>query len=392
MLKSARDHDNRWGLCHGYGTVYGIEETAEIFEVLLNWAPTNDAKTREFEQAFARYSGARHAIAVSSCFAALHLAAVTLGIGPGDEVLVPPLTFVATANAFAIQGARVRFVDVDPVFLNMDPQRIDSLLTERTRAIIPVDLYGCPCDMDSIMEIGRKHGIPVIEDAAHTVGAKYKGRAVGSLADITAFSFQRAKNMSTLGEGGMITTDNPEWADRMTALRQHGGGQHIGLNYRMTDVQAAVGLVQLSHRLDKFNEHRRRLAQRYNERLAEIDGVVLPAAPPYVNHAFHLYSIRIDERKVGVSRDEIIRRMKEEFDIVCIVQYPCVHLLDTYRKLGHAERECPIAEAEAAKIITLPIGPRLDYADIDFVVDALKKVVAREHRSRSAARVKGPNR
>lgn len=375
MLRSTRATDNRWGLCHGYGTTYGVEEIAELMEVLLNWAPTNDSKTREFERAFADYVQTRHAIAVSSCAAALHLSAIVLGVGPGDEVLVPPITFVATANAFAIQGAEIRFVDVDPHTLNMDPRLVEAHITERTKAIVPVDLAGHPCDLDSLMAIGRKYGIKVIEDAAHSVGAEYKGRRVGSLVDITAFSFQRCKNMSTLGEGGMITTDDDTLAELFTSCRQHGGGKILGLNYRMTDVQAAAGLIQLTQRLEKHNQHRRRLAHYYNSKLTEIDGITTPAELPDISHPYHLYSIRVDEKALHIGRDEIIRRMKDEHDIWCIVQYPCVHLLDVYRARGHKEGECPIAERESARLITLPINPRLNEDDLDTVIAALKEVL-----------------
>jgi dTDP-4-amino-4,6-dideoxygalactose transaminase len=377
-MKSRREQDNRWGLCHGFGTCYGVEEMAEMAEVMLDWAPTNDAKVREFEQAFAAYTDARHAIAVANCAAALHLAAIALDIGPGSEVLAPPITFPATANAFAIQGALIRFVDVDPVTLNMDPARIEPLLSPRTRAIVPVDLNGLVCDMDEIMAIGTKHGVPVIQDAAHSVGALYKGRPVGSLANVTAFSFQRSKNMSTLGEGGMITTDDSALAERMTLCRQHGAGKVIGLNYRMTDIQAAAGLVQLARRLDVQNDKRRRLAHHYSQRLAGIEGITLPFEPPHVRHPYHLYSVRVDEKKLGISRDGIMQRLRDEHGIWCIVQYPCVHLLDAYRAMGHGEGECPVAESESAKILTLPINPRLEESDIDVVADALRVVLNRQ--------------
>lgn len=377
MLKSQRSMDNRWGLAHGYGTVYGVEEIAEMMDVMLNWAPTNDTKTREFEREFARYTQARHAIAVSSCAAALHLSAIALEVGPGDEVLVPPITFVATANDFAIQGAKIRFVDVQADTLMMDPDLIEPMLTERTKAIVPVDLSGHPCAIDAIMAIGSKHGIRVVEDAAHSIGAEYKGRPVGSLADITTFSFQRCKNISTLGEGGMITTDDDRLAEVMTSCRQHGDGKMVGLNYRMTDVQAAVGLIQLTLRLEKQNEHRRRLAHYYNQQLGQIDGITLPAERLDVKHPYHLYSIRVDEKKLGISRNEIIQRMKDEYNIWCIVQYPCVHLLDVYRARGHKEGECPVAERESARLITLPINPRFSEPDLDVVIGSLKNILRR---------------
>jgi perosamine synthetase len=383
MLKSARDSDNRWGLCHGYGSIYGTEEMAEMGQVMLDWAPTNDSKVREFEVAFARYTGAARAIAVSSCAAALHLSAIALGIGPGDEVLVPPLTFVATANAFAITGARIRFVDVEPTRLMMDPTKLASMVNEKTRAIVPVDLYGDVADLDPIRAIGREHNIPVVEDAAHSLGADRKGKRVGSLAEITAFSFQRAKNMSTLGEGGMLTTEDERLADLMTSCRQHGEGRNIGLNYRMTDVQAAAGVVQLTRRLDQQNDKRRELARHYTTQLSEIDGITLPLEFPEVKHVFHLYTIRVDPQKLSITRDDIIRRMKEQFGIWCIVQYPCVHLLEVYRKLGHREGECPVAEQESERLLCLPINPRLSFEDVDFVVKSLKHVLAEASQQRS---------
>jgi dTDP-4-amino-4,6-dideoxygalactose transaminase len=375
MLKSKREADNPWALCHFYGTVYGVEEAAEMMEVLLDWAPTNDAKTREFEAEFARRTQAKHALALSSCAAGLHLSAIALGIGPGDEVMVPPITFEATANNFALQGAKIRFVDVEPKTMNMDPERIEPMITERTKAIVPVDLGGHACEMDKIMAIGKRYGIKIIEDAAHSVGGEYKGRPVGSLADVTVFSFQRCKNISTLGEGGMATTDDDHLADLIDMGRHHGRGKIVGPNYRMTDVQAAAGLVQLKLRLEAHNAHRRRLAHYYNQKLGELEGLTLPHESPEVKHPYHLYNIRIDQKKLGISRDEVIQKLKEDFDIWCVVHYPCVHLLEPYRAMGHGEGECPIGETESAKIVSLPINPRMTFDDVDTVTDALKKTL-----------------
>ena len=286
-----------------HGSQYGEEELAALAEVLRASAPSCGPKTQEFEGAFARYCGTASALAVTSATAGLQLAMIAARVAPGDEVITTPISWIATANAAAMQGATVVFADVDPKTLNLDPESVARKITPRTKAIIPVHLYGQCCDMDALMRLARPKGITVVEDAAHAAGAIYKGRKAGSLGDIGVFSFHQQKNMSTLGEGGMVTTSNPDLEERMFShrslcARAYGPKRKylsvdetrrpmgknywyfdfddIGFNFRMTDAQAAVGLVQL-RKLDGWNARRREIARRYTERLSGLPGLTPPS-------------------------------------------------------------------------------------------------------------------
>lgn len=367
---------------------YGLEEATAVIEVLKNGAPTHGPKVHEFEGKFSKYIGVKYAVTCTSGGAALHLATIAAGIGHGDEVLVPSIPFPATASLPAFQGAKVRFIDVVPQTLEIDPKKVEASITEKTKAIYPVHLYGQPVEMDAIMDISEEHDLIVIEDCAHAVGAEYKGRKAGSIGHIGIFSFHQAKIMSTLGEGGMLTTNIDECAEKAHTYSTHGfipiGGKrfwkmrypYTGLNYRMTDAQAAVGLVKLE-KLDIERQKRRRLANHLSRQLEGIDGLTLPFEKQHVKHAWSNYApVFIDKEKLGVDRDEFLWKLMTEEGIHGYVAYPSVELEECYQKLGHKKGECPIAEELSEKIATLPLHSRLSNEDIDYMAEAIKKIVS----------------
>src|SRR5258707_2774043 len=303
------------------GSIYGEEEKAAVLEVLSANAPSCGPKVQEFQEAFAAYCNAAHGLAVTSATAGLSLALIAAGVGPGDEVITTPISWISTANAAAVLGDKVVFADVDARTLNLDPASVEKKITSRTKAILPVHLYGQCSDMDALNDLARPHNICVVEDAAHAAGAEYKGRKAGSLGDIAVFSFHQQKNMVTLGEGGLITTSDKSLYERMLSHRSlccltydpkgkylpldesiHPMGkrywyldfEEIGFNYRMTDVQAAVGLVQLQ-KLHSLNERRMQIASMYSQGLAGIEGLTLPFIAPQNKHVFHIYCLLLED-------------------------------------------------------------------------------------------------
>jgi len=368
----------------------GAEEVADVLEVLRSDWLTTGPMVAAFEERFAAAVGARCAVAVSSGTAALHAAAFAAGIGPGDEVITTPLTFAATANCVLYQGGRPVFADVDPETLNMDPNEVERLITPRTRAIIPVHFAGHPCDMDALRAIADRHGLAVIEDCCHALGAEWRGRRVGALGPLNAFSFHPVKHITT-GEGGMITTDSPELAARLRSFRNHGlegdaadrlrRGEWVydmvalGYNYRLTDLQCALGLRQLE-RLNAFLSRRQRLAARYLEGLRDLTCQVLPeirlpVVRPGARHAWHLFVVQLER-----DRDAAFAALRAE-NIGVTVHYRPVHLLTYYReRLGTREGLCPRAEAAAQRVLTLPLFPRMTDRDIADVIAAVRKVLA----------------
>ncbi|MEE8575401.1 MAG: DegT/DnrJ/EryC1/StrS family aminotransferase, partial [Thermodesulfobacteriota bacterium] len=280
------------------------------------WISSSGKYIGLFEERFAAFLGVRHATACSNGTAALHLALLATGIGPGDEVIVPSLTYVATANAVTYTGATPVFVDSEPDTWNMDASQVEPLITEKTRAIIPVPLFGHPCDMDAIIDIAKSHGLYVIEDAAEAIGSTYKGKRCGSIADISTFSFYGNKTITT-GEGGMVVTDSDELAEKVRLLKGQGMDPLrrywfpvVGYNYRMTNVAAAIGLAQLES-IDKFLAKRREIAAWYGEHLKGIPGITLPIEKDYARHSYWIYSILI-ERDYGTGRDEVMETLLKE--------------------------------------------------------------------------------
>jgi dTDP-4-amino-4,6-dideoxygalactose transaminase len=331
-----------------------------------------------FEQEFAKYCDASECIALNSGTSALHLALLAAGVGPGDEVITVPFTFVASVATILYTGARPVLVDIDPYSFNMNPAGVEAAITSRTKAIMPVHLYGQPADMDSIHEIARRHSLVVIEDAAQAHGAKYKGRSVGTLGDIGCFSFYPTKNLGAYGEGGAVTTNNSEYAKKIRMLRDWGQDSkyhHVlpGFNYRMEGLQGAILRVKLRH-LERWIETRRAIAARYTQQLAN-SGLSLPREVPGVRHVYHVYSLRIADR-------DAFRSALLEEGIQTAVHYAIpVHLQPAYAGLGYHRGSFPESEAAANEVVALPIYPELDEDQVEAVCSAVGKVAAQHSKS-----------
>ena len=324
-----------------------------------------------FESEFAAYCSASRGIAVNSGTSALHLALLAAGVGPGDEVITTPFTFVATVAAIRYTGARPVFVDIDPRSFTIDPDRIDGAVTSRTKAIVPVHLYGQPADMDPIRACANTHGLIVIEDAAQAHGAEYKGRRVGSLGDLACFSFYPGKNLGACGEGGIVVTSDPRYAETIAMLRDWGQARkyhHVrhGYNYRMDGLQGAILRVKLRH-LPRWTEARRSRAALYDRALAA-SGVVTPAAVPFARHVYHVYAVR------SAARDEVQTTLQAA-GVQTGIHYPIpVHLQAAYRDLGYLAGEFPEAERAAREVLSLPMYPELGDSAIEQVAGMIHSV------------------
>jgi perosamine synthetase len=350
----------------------GEEELANVVQAVKSgWVSSQGVFVREFEEGFARYCGAKHGVATANGTVALHLALTALGVGAGDEVLVPSLTFIATANAVTYTGARPVFVDSHADYWCMDPGRLEEKITPRTRGIIPVHLYGHPCDMDPIMDVARRHDLWVVEDAAEAHGAEYKGRKVGSLGAIACFSFYGNKIVTT-GEGGACLTSDDRLHREMVILRDHGttpGRRYwhdrIGFNYRMTNLQAAVGVAQLA-RLDEFVRRKRELARQYSALLEGVPGIRLPLEMPWAKSACWMYSLLLDD-DFPLTAEELSRRLAAEW-IETSPFFTPVHLLPPYRD----GTGLPQAERLWRGGITLPSAVSLTEEQVAYVVAAIR--------------------
>ena len=372
----------------------GDEEIQGVVECLRSGWLTTGMKVREFEAKFAEYIGCKHAIAVNSCTSALHLALEAAGVGPGDEVITSPMTFTATAAVVEHLRARPVFVDVDAETLNLDPAGIERAITARTKAILPVHFAGQPCDMDAIEETARRHGLVVVEDAAHAVPARYKGRMVGTLSPLTCFSFYATKNITT-GEGGMVTTNDDRYAERIRVMSLHGMSRDAwkrymqgsawsyeivapGFKYNLTDVAAAIGLPQLA-RCDAFHRRRVQIVQSYNEGFAGVRGVSTPTVRDPKAHAWHLYVIQIHPDQLSVSRDAFIEALGKR-NVGVSVHFIPLHIQPYYRDTyGYRPDDFPRALAAFQRIISLPLYARMSDNDVQDVVDAVCDV-AEQHR------------
>lgn len=367
----------------------GKEEEDEVIDTLRSGWITTGPKTKRFEDMCAEYVGCKHAIALNSCTGALHLAVAGLDIGPGDEVITTPISWPATANVVIHQGAKPVFVDVEPDTLNIDPQKIEAAVTSRTKAIIPVHMAGQPCDMAAIRLIAERHGLAVIEDAAHAIGAAYHSQRIGSISRATAFSFYPIKNMTTI-EGGVLATDDDELAERARVLSLHGinkdawkrysseGSLHWhlqepGFKYNMTDVQASLGLHQLK-RLDGFIEKRKQFAKVYDEAFADVPAIEPLAHRAGIRHAHHLYIIKLNLEQLTISRDEFMLALKAE-NIGVGVHFISMHLQPYYQQsLGMRTEDFPVAENLSKQILSLPLYPKMSEADLSDVVAAVRKI------------------
>jgi dTDP-4-amino-4,6-dideoxygalactose transaminase len=366
---------------------------AEIDEVVdtlhSGWLSTGP-KTKRFEREFAEAVGMPHAVAVNSATAALHLALEALGVGEGDEVIVPAYTFTATAEVVVYRRAKPVIVDVDPVTCNITPEILAAAITPRTKAIMVVHIAGIPADMDPIMEIAHSHGIPVIEDAAHSFPSYYRGRMIGTISDITAFSFYATKTITT-GEGGMLVTANPEIAQRATMMALHGISRdawkryssegswfyevmEAGYKYNMTDIAAALGLQQLKRR-DWLLEQRTRIATRYSAAFATMPELETPPNPDHVQHAWHLYMLRLHPERLSISRDDFIKALGAA-KIGTSVHFIPLHIHPYYRDTYELKPEdCPNALASYQREISLPIYPSMTDSDADDVIAAVARIV-----------------
>ncbi len=373
----------------------GDEEIQEVVDTLRSGWLSVGPKTKEFQTRFRDYVGSAEAVAVSSCTAALHLALVAAGIGEGDEVITTPLTFCATANVIVHQRAKPVLADIRMEDFNIDPAQIEAKITPRTRAIIPVHMAGQPCRMDEIMEIARRHNIVVIEDAAHAAGAEYKGRRIGTIADMTAFSFYAIKNMTT-GEGGMLTTQDADLAATARKFSLHGISRDAwarytekgswyyevvapGYKYNMSDIGAALGLHQLA-RLDSFIDVRERYANMYTEAFADMPEILTPPVLSDIKHAWHLYVMRLVPETLTIDRAEFITELKAE-KIGTSVHFIPLHLHPFYQsEFGYARGDFPVTEAVYDNAISLPLYTRMREEDVYSVIAAVKRIVERYRR------------
>ena len=373
-----------------YGRQHVDEQDVQaVVDVLRSDYLTTGPKISEFEQEIAKYVGVKFAVAVSNGTAALHMAAFAAGIGPGDEVLVPALTFAASSNCVLYMGAKPVFVDIDEYTLNIDLADLESKISPKTKAIIPIDFTGQSVDIDQIMAIAKKHNLIVIEDAAHALGSKYKGEPVGLKAHMTMFSFHPVKPITT-GEGGIIVTNDETYYHRMLMFRTHGitkikecmtnyhgpwyyEQQFLGYNYRLTDFQAALGLSQMK-KLDSFIQRRQEIANLYRAKLGKLKGISIPKEEGFSSSGWHLYIIQLDLDVIRGTQKEIFEALHAE-NIGVMVHYLPVYLHPYYRSLGYQKGLCPIAEKVYNRMISLPIFPLMTEADVEDVVKALRKVM-----------------
>jgi UDP-4-amino-4,6-dideoxy-N-acetyl-beta-L-altrosamine transaminase len=360
-----------------------------VVDVLKGDYLTTGPFVKEFEDKVANYVGAKYAVAVSNGTAALHMACFAAGIKEGDEVIVSPMTFAASANAVLYCGGTPIFADIDPVTYNIDPDRIEEKITDKTKAIIPVDFSGQSVDMDKIKVIADKHGLIIIEDAAHALGSEYKGRKIGSQADMVEFSFHPVKPITT-AEGGIVTTDSEDLYKKMMIFRTHGitrdqeilnenhgpwyyEQQHLGYNYRLTDVQSALGTSQMS-KIDDFITRRREIVKQYNDAFKALKEIVTPFGAEYSNSGWHIYVIKTKPELLTVTRKEIFEALQAEY-IGVNVHYLPVYLHPYYRDLGYAKGLCHNAEELYENMITLPLFPSMSNEDVNDVMVAVKKVI-----------------
>ena len=366
------------------------KEIAYVSEVLRGGHLSLGPKLGEFEERFSAWVEAKYAVSFSSGTAALHAAAFAAGLGPGDEAITTPMTFCATANCVLYQGATPVFADVSADTLNLDPGEVAKKLSLQTKAILAVDYAGHPADLDTLLALTQSRGIPLIEDACHALGAEYRGKRVGGIADMTVFSFHPVKHLTT-GEGGMVTTNDATLAETLRRFRNHGissearqrqaSGQWyyemvlLGFNYRLTDIACALGLSQLT-KLRANLARRREIAARYTAAFRDLPGLIPPSVRAEMNPAWHLYPIRVDSAKLTVDRGQIFRALRAE-NIGVNVHYIPVHLHPYYRgQFGHRDGERPVAEAAYERLISLPMFHGMTDTDVGDVVQAVSKVIS----------------
>lgn len=359
--------------------VIGEREKELVNEVLESGILAQGPKVKALEEQFAQLCGTKHAIAVTSGTAAIHAALYAAGVGPGDEVITVPFTFVATANPILMQGADIVFCDIKEDTFNIDPESVRKKVTGKTKAIIAVDLYGQPCDYDALRGIAEEHGLVIIEDACQAVNAYAGDVKAGALGDLGCFSLYATKNMMS-GEGGIITTDDDQYAELCRRFRHHGQSEQtryqyydLGYNYRMTDLQAAVALGQLE-KVDSFTNRRIENAKALNEGLSDVTGLVLPVEKEGHTHVYHQYTIRVTD-EFPLTRDELLAHLKER-GVGAGVYYPKpLHLHPHFSRMGYAEGAFPVAEKASKDVISLPVHPQVTPEDINTIIQVVKEAV-----------------
>lgn len=373
----------------------GDEEVDAVVNVLRSGWLTTGTKTDQFEHEFAAVVGARYAIAVNSCTAALHLTLEACGLREGDEVIIPTMTFAATGEAVIYFGAKPVLVDCTDDTLNIDPASIERAITPRTKAVIPVHFAGHPCEMDRILDIAKARGLCVIEDAAHALPARYRGKSVGVIGDGTCFSFYATKTITT-GEGGMVTTDNPDWAKRIRAMSLHGLSRDAwnryaaqgswyyeilapGFKYNLTDIAAALGVAQL-HKCERFWKVRDHYAALYDEGFRDLPEIIRPRAAGHVQHAWHLYVIQLDLDRLRIGRNEFVQQLQQQ-QIGCSVHFIPLHMHPFYRQTwGYGPDDLPIAAACYRRTVSLPIYPKMSETDVRRVIGIVRDLVQQYRR------------
>jgi perosamine synthetase len=366
------------------------DEIAEVVDTLRGGWLTTGPRAKRFEKEFAEYIGAKYAVAFNSATAAMHLALEAIGLRPGDEVIVPAYTFTATAEVVLYFGATPVIVDVDPLTLNIDVAAAEAAITEQTRAIMPVDLAGVPCEYDRLRELARKHNLVLVEDAAHALPSRYKGELIGTVAGITCFSFYATKTLAT-GEGGMLVTDNQEWAERAQVMSLHGMSRDAwkrhtaegswyyevvatGFKYNFTDVAAALGLRQLTKQA-RFLAERTAIAERYNAAFAGMPEIETPTIPAHVDTSWHLYLLRLNLERLGCDRAELIKALNAE-NIGTSVHFIPLHIHPAYRdRYGYTSDSFPVSYGQYRRVISMPIFPGMTDSDVDDVIGTVQKVV-----------------
>lgn len=367
------------------GGIYEKDDVDKAIEVITNATKPEGnffplPEETEFQKALANHEGASFAVAVNSCGTALDLCMMVLGIKPGDEVITTPLTFVCTATCAAARGAKVVFADIDPLTLNLDPEKVRAKITEQTKAIIPVHFSGLACDIDAFDQISKDTGIPIIYDAAHAIGALYKGKSIGGRGHASCYSFQSNKNITTLGEGGAVTTDDAELAEKVRQKKTFGYVYGpslrvvtVGFNYRMTKAQCAVGITQLAKAGRIISERQKRM-MKMNELLEDIEEIIRPAGHG-PEHGSHLYVARLDTDKVEFKTNKLQSHLKEKYKIGTAKHYPTVWTWEAFKDLAYDKSNCPVAEKACQQVFSLPIFPDTPFDDLEYISWAIKESI-----------------
>jgi perosamine synthetase len=356
--------------------IIGEKEKKLVNEVIDSGNLVQGSKTAELEKRFSEFCKIKYAVAVNSGTAALHCANYACGIKNGDEVITTPFTFVSTANSIIMQGAKPIFVDIDEDTYNIDPDKIEENISKKTIAILPVDLYGHPAEYDKLIKIAERYNVKIIEDACQSINAEYKGKKVGSFADVTCFSFYATKNMIS-GEGGIITTNCEEIADLCTRFRHHGQSKRtryeyydLGYNYRMMDLQAAIAIGQLD-KINEFTKIRRRNALLFTNGLENIKGIVTPKEKDDIKHVFHQYTIKVTD-EFSINRDELKEKLAKK-GIICGIYYPKpLNLHPHFLKLGYKKGDFPVSERVSKQVLSLPIHPSINENDINRIIKTIE--------------------